>query len=388
MLIEQLIGDLLLRHNCVVVPAFGGFVAKQMSAVIDYKTGIMHPPKKSLLFNKQLINNDGLLASAFAKESGKSFDEASSEIQDQVISWRKALNAGERIQLENIGFLFLDQEKNIGFEQDRYFNLLLQSYGLSKVHFISEEDIQLVAQPTTRINPIEKEEEAILEMHPAEIRTIERTFDFVGEDKSIAPKSNSKIWRYIAAASMIPFVFYSYWIPMETKVLESKIISWNDFNPFYKTQENTYTPSKSKLKIDSSDLKKINIQEELDQLPSDVNTWSYPFDENLFIPLKMDEQVVSTVDQTEKSTVQVPSTSFTEGISEHVIANCFASQVNATNFVSTLKSQGFDAQIIDFSGGLYRVSAGKIKNSSDLSSLQAKLEEMDIQGSWILKINK
>mgnify|MGYP003565138742 CR=1 FL=1 len=39
MLIEQLIGDLLLRHNCVVVPAFGGFVAKQMSAVIDYKTG-------------------------------------------------------------------------------------------------------------------------------------------------------------------------------------------------------------------------------------------------------------------------------------------------------------------------------------------------------------
>ena len=62
MLIEKLIGDLLLRHNCVVVPSFGGFVAKQVSAVIDYKTGVMHPPKKSLLFNKQLINNDGLLA--------------------------------------------------------------------------------------------------------------------------------------------------------------------------------------------------------------------------------------------------------------------------------------------------------------------------------------
>ena len=389
MLIEQLIGDLLLRHNCVVVPAFGGFVAKQMSAVIDYKTGIMHPPKKSLLFNKQLINNDGLLASAFAKESGKSFDEASSEIQAQVISWRKALNAGERIQLENIGFLFLDQEKNIGFEQDRYFNLLLQSYGLSKVHFISEEDIQLVAQPTTRINPIEKEEEeAILEMHPTEIRTIERTLDVVGEDKSIAPKSNSKIWRYIAAASMIPFVFYSYWIPMETKVLESKIISWNDFNPFYKTQENTYTPSKSKLKIDSSDLKKINIQEELNQLPSDVKTWSYPFDENLFMPLQMAKKEVILSNEGGNTSDAKTENQQSEELREYVIANCFASEENATNFVKILNSKGFEAQIIDFNGGLYRVSAGKIDNLSDFNTLQTKLEEMDISGSWILKIKK
>ncbi|MEY3200216.1 MAG: hypothetical protein RJA13_2174, partial [Bacteroidota bacterium] len=55
--VEQLIGDLLVRHNCVIIPAFGGFVAKQTSASIDYKNGIMTPPRKSLLFNRQLINN-------------------------------------------------------------------------------------------------------------------------------------------------------------------------------------------------------------------------------------------------------------------------------------------------------------------------------------------
>ena len=388
MLIEKLIGDLLLRHNCVVVPSFGGFVAKQVSAVIDYKTGIMHPPKKSLLFNKQLINNDGLLASVLAKETGKSYDEASLEIQQQVVSWHKALNSGERINLENIGFLFLDQEKNIGFEQDRYFNLLLQSYGLSKVHFISEEDIQLVAKPMTIINPIEKEEDKIIEMHPTEIRTIERTLEVASDDKSIAPHGTSKVWRYIAAAAMIPFVFYSYWIPMETNVLESKIISFNDFNPFHKAAENTYTAPTTKLDIDSSSLTKISVQDELDKLPTSVETWSYQFDENLYMPLKTDKSgtVIST--ETENTGVSNPEIQVAKGENEYVIANCFASEENAINFVETLKANGFQAQIVDLKGGLYRVSAGRISGSSDLESLQSKLEGMDVHGSWILKITK
>lgn len=387
MLIEKLIGDLLLRHNCVVVPSFGGFVAKQMSAVIDYKTGIMHPPKKSLLFNKQLINNDGLLASALAKETGKSYDESATEIQKQVISWHQALNKGERINLENIGFLFLDQEKNIGFEQDRYFNLLLQSYGLGKVHFISEEDIQIVAQPIAQINPIEKEERAIIEMHPDEIQLIERSLPLSKDDNQSEAKSHTKVWRYVAAAALIPFVFYSYWIPMETNVLESKIISFNDFNPFHKVNESTYTVSTKKLKVDSSSLKKIDIQAELDLLPSDVNTWSYPFDVDFYIPLKTNKSeskiVAKVADETiSKTEIQVAQTG-----NEHVIANCFASQENATNFVGILKSKGFQAQIIDFKGGLYRVSAGTVNNTSEFEEIQTKLQEVDVTGAWILKIN-
>ncbi len=387
MLIEKLIGDLLLRHNCVVVPSFGGFVAKQMSAVIDYKTGIMHPPKKSLLFNKQLINNDGLLASALAKETGKSYDESATEIQNQVISWHQALNNGERINLENIGFLFLDQEKNIGFEQDRYFNLLLQSYGLGKVHFISEEDIQIVAQPITNINPVEKEENAILEMHPQEIQTIERTLPISTEENKFEPKRHTKIWRYVAAAALIPFVFYSYWIPMETNVLESKIISLNDFNPFYKTAESIYSAPSKKLNIDSSSLKKIHVQQELNQLPADVDTWSYPFDVNLYIPLKIEKSEREIKDQIEGETISKPEIQIVQKGKEHVIANCFASQENATNFVEILKSKGFPAQIIDFKGGLYRVSAGTINNTSEFEAIQIQLQEVDVTGAWILKIN-
>ena len=50
------------------------------------------------------------------------------------------------------------QEKNICFEQDRFFNLLLESYGLGKVHFVSESDIQIVKE-VAEIKPLLREED-------------------------------------------------------------------------------------------------------------------------------------------------------------------------------------------------------------------------------------
>lgn len=35
MSIEDLIADLLMQHNCVIVPSFGGFVAGKTSATFD-----------------------------------------------------------------------------------------------------------------------------------------------------------------------------------------------------------------------------------------------------------------------------------------------------------------------------------------------------------------
>jgi uncharacterized protein len=84
MYIEELIGDLLLRHNCVVIPSFGGFVAGQTSAIFDATKGSIIPPRKSLLFNKQLLNNDGLLAAAYAHAIQVDYNEAFQKIQKKM----------------------------------------------------------------------------------------------------------------------------------------------------------------------------------------------------------------------------------------------------------------------------------------------------------------
>jgi hypothetical protein len=144
MLIEDLLGDLLVRHNCVVIPMFGGFVTGEQSALFDSSRGVIIPPRKSLLFNKQLINNDGLLIAAYAHVTTLCYTEAAESINLQVNNWRKLLELGERITIERVGFLYIDDEKNIGFEQDRFSNLLLNSLGLGKVHFVCETDFQLI----------------------------------------------------------------------------------------------------------------------------------------------------------------------------------------------------------------------------------------------------
>lgn len=114
--VEELIGDLLLRHNCVVVPAFGGFVAKKVSATIDYKNGVMYPPKKSVMFNRQLVNNDGLLIAEYALLNKVDYAQAQEVVLGKVTEWNEQLNNGIRITLDKVGYLFFDQEKNLCFE--------------------------------------------------------------------------------------------------------------------------------------------------------------------------------------------------------------------------------------------------------------------------------
>jgi len=204
--VEQLIGELLLRHNCVIIPSFGGFVAKQAPAVIDFKSGVMTPPRKSLLFNRQLINNDGLLIAEFAVANSIQYNQATDTVQQLVGKWNDQLRKGFRITIDKVGFLYFDSEKNICFEQDRFFNLLLESYGLGKVHFLTESDVQL-AQKTTIERAISGSDSN--EKQPAILFDTEKIVaETVGaaETKVIehpATRSKTKAWRYVAAACLI-----------------------------------------------------------------------------------------------------------------------------------------------------------------------------------------
>lgn len=382
--IETLIGNLLLRHNCVIVPSFGGFVAKQVSAKIDFNAGKMSPPRKSLLFNKQLINNDGLLINELAHSNGLSFDSASKEVQEKVTVWNSILKSGNRIELDRVGFLFLDEEKNLCFEQDRFFNLLLQSFGLSQVHFLSEQDIKIVEH---KISVLEQFEEKAIEIAPR-----------VEEEKKIIPiretstpisnatiiehpaltKQRSNAWKYVAAACFLPIAFYSIWIPMKTDVLESGVISLHDFNPFkQKGQSNFTSPSTIETKENvTSD--REDLASKINEISSDASIYSYKFDDILFIPVKLNSD-----NSVEKEPVTNPNESVTVS-SVHYIVGCFSDKTNADNLVLKLKSSGLMGTIVDNQNGLYRVSAGGAMSSEGLNDIKMTANSLGLTG-WILK---
>ena len=411
MSIEDLIGDLLMQHNCVIVPSFGGFVAGKTPATFDASKGIMVPPRKSLLFNKQLLNNDGLLAAAYAHAIQVNYNEAFQKIQSTVQLWRSNLENGERITIDRVGFLFLDAERNIGFEQDRFSNLLMSSFGLGKVHFIPKEDIALIPQ--------EIEETPILVFDATNeigigAPVIEEEIQ-LHEEEELAPiiplDSNTRkntIWKYVAAAALVPICFYSYWLPMKTNVLESGMIAIEDFNPFHNTSLSTYEKKSFPIDFkwkedDNSFIKTINL------LPKDVAVISYELDPETFVMVKVRESssitiptpIVKEVPKPKMELIQpikklttpivksqktiVKSTTSTKNSGNlHLVVGCFSTEQNANELISKLKSNGIDAYIVDQSNGLHRVSAVSGSSDSAFSSTKEKLATLKMTG-WLLR---
>ncbi|MFN5984496.1 MAG: hypothetical protein ACK479_13600 [Fluviicola sp.] len=177
--VEQLIADLLLQHNCVIVPGFGGFVAQRIPAQIDTEKGQVHPPKKSILFNRQLIANDGLLIATYAQRLGVSFEHAQSTVNALIRSWDEQLRSEVRISIDRVGILYLDAERNICFEQDRFSNLLLQSFGLTSVRFVSSEDA-LARESKNTVEHVlktveQQQEKKVEQVRDSKLESLEKT---------------------------------------------------------------------------------------------------------------------------------------------------------------------------------------------------------------------
>lgn len=387
----EIISKLLVRHNCVILPNFGGFVARVSAAQIDEAKGIISPPRKAILFNQQLTNSDGLLVSEYALANNVTYTEAQATICGIIDLWNDELQSGKRIGIERVGELYLDIHGRLSFVQDRYFNLLLSSYGLGTVKFIptNEKTLEKVEE-TTSFNS----EKSLIEQ-------MEDKVDLTVLDPQVKIKSIN--WKYVAAAACIlPIAFYSFWIPTKTTVLESGMVSIHDFNPFEKTKPAQYKQVDQQIRIDKIDQEKT-LEDQINELPSDTYAYSYEFDESLYIPIKLKEKPANTgYLPTNAQEVQQPLTVQTTpdpiiitqnnsiqlaGVKsglKYAIVGCFSEITNAKTYVETLKKEGFDAQFLDVKNGLYRIS---IDSSTSADSLQQTIQKALAKGynTWILK---
>lgn len=379
--IEQLIGDLLVRHNCVIVPNFGGFVAQKVSARIDFDKGTMIPPRKSLMFNKQLVNNDGLLISEFAQKNAASYNEANTQVTETAFAWKQLLKEGKQIEIDRVGRLFLDDENNIQFEQDRFFNLLLESFGLGQVHFISEEVVE-EKQPEIVVE-VAKEEVKIVPLPAAKVSAEEKEKET--KEVQFLPveekQSKKRVWKYVAAACVLPIAFYSVWIPVKTDVLESGVISIKDFNPFHSNQEGVYNQSEFTEEVAFSALEIQSLEDQVTDLEQSVEVFPYDFGDNTFIQIRLDKEEATPVEPINES---IPVSENIDAELMHVIVGCFGNEDNATNLVDKLREAGLDGKIVDVKGGLHRVSAGGAVSMESVNDIRQKASSLGFQG-WILK---
>ncbi|MAZ58320.1 MAG: hypothetical protein CMP56_02785 [Flavobacteriales bacterium] len=129
--IQKHVFELLKHHDCVIITGLGGFILNHRPAYINEITNKIHPPSKSISFNKNLSNNDGLLANYIASTENLSYDEACLQIMKFSRKANLKLKKGETILFENIGELNLNTSKNIEFTINTLFNFNNHSYGLA-----------------------------------------------------------------------------------------------------------------------------------------------------------------------------------------------------------------------------------------------------------------
>lgn len=204
MQIEEYISELLFEHNCVIVPDFGGFVGNYSPSRIDPVKHLFEPPYKRILFNKNLLQNDGLLANHISHREKISYAEALNAISKAVKHYREEIKQAKRTVLDNIGVLYTDEQGTLLFQQDEKVNYLPESFGLSAFYQL----------PVTKDNA--REEAKVIELHP---------------------KQKSRLRTIAAAAAVTAVVTSTFWISLNQGRLG---LNYSGFNIFSKKEAKQY----------------------------------------------------------------------------------------------------------------------------------------------------
>lgn len=324
MITEQHISKLLYQHDCVIVPDLGGFIANYNPAGIHPVLHTFTPPSRTLAFNANLKNNDGLLADAIRTELGITFAEAISQIADEVALMREQLSKGEQFSLSQIGILFYDKEKNLQFNPHSSVNYLSDSFGLT--NFTS---------PAIRREALHQKISRKL-TSPQAVRSARRL-----------PATLK--W----AAVFLPFISMGIWATFNTDKVTSFYNNPASFMPSGWSTAETYKPAPKPV-VKTKVIASVPVEE-----PAVTNAVE-----------AADEEIAI---ETARADVFF------------IIAGAFGVQENAENYVLDLRAKGFDSFIAGQNRrGLYMVS---IEGFNDKYLAMQKMNEFRADGfpnAWLL----
>jgi cell division septation protein DedD len=338
--VDKHISELLYEHDCIIVPDFGGFVANYASAKIHPTQHTFTPPSKKIGFNKNLKNNDGLLANRVASTENYTYPEALKYISRFVDNINLQLKSGAKVKLDEVGTLFLDVERNIQFEPDTT-NYLLDAFGLAEFQ-----------SPAIKRDNIGKR--------------IEKEF----KDRAAIPSENNKekkinIKRYVALALTLPLVFGLIWIPLKTDLLKN--INYSNLNPFASKEV-------AKYKVREKSTAKELTTKDFESTTENTTVSTTP-------PIIVSSTIVEPV---KPDTTKVISQGVNLDFKFHLVAGCFQIKNNADKFVKELQSRNISASIIGKHKGLFVVSCGNYATRKEAYLEQAQLKKNQTN-IWLLE---
>ena len=109
--LAQYIEELIIQHECVIVPGLGGFVTYRDKASI--RNNQLYAPTQRVRFNQLLTYHDGLLTEAYMRDRQISYAAALEAIETDIKLITTSLNSGNTFILGRIGALSLSADNMI-----------------------------------------------------------------------------------------------------------------------------------------------------------------------------------------------------------------------------------------------------------------------------------
>jgi len=325
MTVYNAIYQLIRNNDCVIIPNFGAFIANYCDAKIDFSNQEFSPPKREILFDETLKNNDNLLVKYLSDIKNISIENANIFVEKFVEEIKAQLENGEKLQFNSFGEL-LKQDDKLEFKAYPETDIYEEVYGFNSFNFPYLTN---------------------------DSKTVQTPQNYIKEKKK---KKKKYKWLFIPAAvvlfgAIIFFVFYSNYF-IEYKDFFSNLITKEIFKSNSKTNE---------IKIEE---KTIDVETVIDE---NINS-----DENLTI----NENIKNEIQQQEI---------IEEKYIAYTIVGGFREYKNAEKLVEELKKDGFSPNILPLHKGLYRVAIkGYCKKEdaiNDLENLQNQANNKDL---WIL----
>ena len=103
------------RHNCVILPGIGAFLAHKVPAMYLTKEQVFVPPHRELGFNPNIMVDDALLLSEYVSSESTTYDNAEKSLARDITSLRRVLSSKGTCCFGELGTFHMDINGKISF---------------------------------------------------------------------------------------------------------------------------------------------------------------------------------------------------------------------------------------------------------------------------------
>jgi len=339
------IGQLVMEHECVIIPGLGAFLTNYHSAEINTQQNLISPPSKSLVFNAQLVSNDGILAHYLSQRLEISYKTSLMLLDIFSAYCHRDLAEGKKISFGDLGILDKNESNKLEFYPNTAINYNEDAFGLKPL------TLKAVShKPNYRlISPISEK-----------------------EDKETRQKITLNTISFSrVAAVLIPLaifvstLFYFPTLKTNDNLQRSSILSYlNSSNTSLFTLDNLNNKEvvgNATVKILAESITNKEVNTVVEPLPEPKATRK---------PLEI---IVKDL----KS--EAPQGQF------HIICGSFGEKDRAEAMVNQLKSEGFKASIAGQSTyGTFRVSIQSFRYEEEASRQISWVRNHGFKKAWVL----